>query len=80
MVFCRTGFPNASAPNNVLAPFWTDLDPTLSGDLLVATLTDGVDSWLVLEWDGVALAGSGSPVNSFQTWIGINGVEDITFA
>jgi hypothetical protein len=76
----NTSFPDASAPNNVLAPFWTDLDPTLAGALRVATLTDGVNNWVVFDWAGVALAGLATDTVSFEVWIGINGVEDITFA
>ena len=46
-------FTNPAAPNNVLAPFWTDLDLTSArgGASRVATLTDGVSTWLVVDWD-----------------------------
>jgi len=74
----NTALPGASAPRNILAPFWTDLDFSLGGTFRIGTLTDGVDTWLVSDWDGVH--GFGSPeAYSFQVWIGINGVEDITF-
>jgi hypothetical protein len=45
--------PNPAAPNDVLAPFWTDLDLTSArgGASRVATLTDGVSTWLVVDWD-----------------------------
>ena len=29
--FINQNFPNATPPNNVLAPFWTDLDPSRRG-------------------------------------------------
>jgi hypothetical protein len=64
-------------PNNVLAPFWTDLDGTGTPGLYVGTLTDGIDSWLVVEWR-VNAYGTTS-LKTFQTWIGLNGTEDITF-
>jgi hypothetical protein len=72
-------FPNATAPNNVLAPFWTDLDPTAGGGIYIGTLTDGVNTWLVVDWANVPLAGLPLSLNSFELWIGVNGVEDISF-
>ena len=47
------------------------------GALRVAALTDGTNSWVVLDWEAVREF-SAARVNSFQIWIGINGVEDIT--
>ena len=41
--------PNPARPNNVLAPFWTDLDGTGAPGIL-AVLTDGVSDWIVVEW------------------------------
>jgi hypothetical protein len=70
--------PDPAGPNNVLAPYWTDLDPTAGGGLRAATLTDGVNTWIVLEWSGVPEATDGA-VTNVQVWIGVNGVEDITF-
>ena len=71
-------FPDPAGPNNVLAPFWTDLDPTAGGALRIGNLTDGVRTWMVTDWQDVPLAGT-AILNSFQIWIGINGVEDIYF-
>ncbi len=42
--------PNAAAPNNVLAPFWTDLNPAAAGGVRVGILSDGADSWIVVDW------------------------------
>jgi hypothetical protein len=70
--------PNAAPPNKMLAPFWTDLDGTGAPGIFVATLTDGVDTWLVVEYR-VNVFGTSS-LRTFQTWIGVNGVEDITYA
>jgi hypothetical protein len=71
--------PDSTAPNNVLAPFWTDLDPSAGGALRIGVLTDGVDSWIVADWENVPNRSDNSILNSFQVWIGINGVEDIAF-
>jgi hypothetical protein len=70
--------PDPERPNNVLAPFWTDLNPEFGGDLRAAYLGDGVNTWLVLDWEEVRTYGD-VEFNSFQIWIGVNGVEDISF-
>ncbi|WP_341359834.1 S8 family serine peptidase [Georgenia sp. M64] len=69
--------PDPAPPNNVLAPFWTDLDGTGAPGIYAGTLTDGVNTWLVIEHQ-VNVWGT-TDLRSFQTWIGVNGVEDISF-
>lgn len=76
--FINQVLPNEQRPNNVLAPFWTDLNPASGGHLRVGTLTDGVSTWLVLDWDAVREY-STTTTASFQIWIGLNGTEDITY-
>jgi subtilisin family serine protease len=70
--------PDPSRPNNVLAPFWTDLNGTGTEGIFVAVLADGPDAWIVVEWR-VNVFGT-TDERRFQTWIGINGVQDITYA
>lgn len=70
--------PNPQPPNNVLAPFWTDLNPAAGGIIRGAILRSGSDRWLVIEWDQVANF-TDNKLNSFQLWIGLNGVEDISY-
>ncbi|MEV7007559.1 S8 family serine peptidase [Streptosporangium sp. NPDC051022] len=69
--------PDPSPPNNVLAPYWTDLDGTGAPGVYVGTLTDGVNRWLVVEWRLNLYNTSDTKV--FQQWIGLNGEEDITY-
>lgn len=80
--FVNQDLPNTEQPNNVLAPFWTDLNPGAAGAVRIGTLTDGSDTWIVVDWEAVKEF-STAAVNSFQVWIGINGDthpgEDITF-
>ena len=74
--------PDSAIPNNVLAPFWTDLDPEAGGKLLFDVLVDRItgDAWLVLGWEAVQESSTTPPAtDSFQIWIGLNGVEDITY-
>jgi subtilisin family serine protease len=77
--FDPPGIPNPARPNNVLAPFWTDLNGEGAAGIRVVTLTDGVNSWLVVEWE---LNPFGTVANEqlFQVWLGISGFEDISFA
>ena len=70
--------PNAAPPNNMLAPFWTDLDGAGAEGVFAATLTDGVDSWLVVEYRVNVFGPNSGRV--FQVWIGITGSQDITYA
>jgi hypothetical protein len=77
-------FPDPTRPNNVLAPFWTNLNPAAAGALRIGTLTDGSDSWIVLDWEGVREFSTAGNLHSFQVWIGLNSDanpgEDISFA
>lgn len=72
--------PGASPapPNNVLAPFWTDLDGTGADGIFAGTLTDGVNTWIVIEYR-VNVFGT-SDLRTFQVWLGVDGVQDITYA
>ena len=77
--FLNQNMPNPTRPNNVLAPYWTDLNPPAGGALRIATLTNGVNTWIVMDWEGVREF-SLPRLNSFQIWIRIGTVEDISFA
>ncbi|GIH28791.1 peptidase S8 [Acrocarpospora phusangensis] len=76
--FIPQSLPDAARPNGVMAPFWTDLDGTGAPGVFATTLTDGVDDWIVVEWR-LNLFGTSSQ-RVFQQWIGVNGVEDVTYA
>lgn len=79
----NTDFPDTARPNNVLAPFWTDLNPDLGGTVWIELLTDGFDSWTVVEWEAVPNASNPAQKNTAQVWIGwntdTNPAEDISF-
>lgn len=77
--FLAADFPNTTAPNNVLAPYWSDLEGAAKPGLAVGLLTDGVNSWLVAQWE-VQVFGQANEPRSFQLWIGLNGTEDITYS
>ncbi|HEU4571981.1 MAG TPA: hypothetical protein VFR93_04795, partial [Candidatus Limnocylindrales bacterium] len=81
--FESPGIPNASRPNNVLAPFWADLDggagavPGAGYRITVLTAGPGA-SWIVVQWDEPVF-GNPTIKESFQVWLGINGTEDISY-
>jgi hypothetical protein len=54
--FAPQTFPNPARPNNVVAPFWNDLNTTgggAAGTIRVNVLGDGTDNWLVVDFAGV---------------------------
>ena len=69
--------PNTSEPNNVLAPFWTDLDllgtdagDDGAGNLYAALLNNG--SLLVIEWANAQLWNISETSFNFQIWYNYN--------
>ena len=72
--------PSPNRPNNMVAPFWTDLDGTDSDGIFAADLTDSGtgDSWTVVEFR-MNVFGT-TDLRTFQVWIGHNGVQDIEIA
>ena len=77
-------FPNATRPNDVIAPFWTDLNPSAAGAVRIGTLTDGSDTWIVVDWQGVREFSTAGNLHSFEVWIGVAGDanpgEDVSIA
>ncbi|HEY5643966.1 MAG TPA: S8 family serine peptidase [Woeseiaceae bacterium] len=61
--------PDATPPNNLLAPFWTDLNLTSTGNWYLAVLSDGVNDYLIAEWENVPLFSDPTASHSFQVWI-----------
>ncbi|WP_433443772.1 S8 family serine peptidase [Nonomuraea sp. CA-141351] len=78
IVFLPQSLPDPARPNNVLASYWTDLDGTGAPGILATVLTDGVNRWVVVEWQ-VNIFGT-TDTKVFQQWIGVNGAEDISYA
>ena len=70
--FNNQNLPDATAPNNILAPFWRDLNLNAGGNMYSGTLSAGPFSWTIYEWEAVPHFGSSNSV-SMQVWIGVNG-------
>lgn len=79
VVYEPPGIPDPALPNNVLAPFWTDLDGSSAPGVRAVVLGDGVNSWVVFEWE-LNPWGTVDNEQVFQVWIGLDGVEDVSFA
>ncbi|MDD5369400.1 MAG: hypothetical protein PHQ40_09955, partial [Anaerolineaceae bacterium] len=75
--------PDATPPNNVLAPFWTDLDPGTGGTVSIGVLMDGTNRWIVVDYNQVKEFSS-AKTDTFEVWIGLNSNtpsgQDISFA
>lgn len=77
--------PNADAPNDTLAAFWTDLHPAGTDGQGAGNLYAGYLSfpsgrvYLVIEWNDVIAKGS-TARHTFQIWLQVGAqVEDVTF-
>lgn len=63
--------PNVSLPNNILAPFWSDLNLAAGGNWYVAVLDAGPQEFTVYEWENVPFFGDPTP-STFQVWVETN--------
>jgi subtilisin family serine protease len=73
-------FPNAARPNNVLAPFWTDLHPGTGGAVRIGVLQASPTlRWIVVDWEAVDTFGVPTSASSFQVWIQIGATEGLWF-
>ena len=76
-------FPNPARPNNVIAPFWTDLNTTggsgTNNVILVNVLSDGVNSWIVVDFEAVKNF-SNSTTHTGEIWIQVGGTEQLTIS
>jgi hypothetical protein len=72
-------FPNPARPNNVMAPYWTDLNPGTGGAVRIGTLSDGVTQWLIVDWEAVDTFGVPASASSFQVWIQLGATEGLWF-
>ena len=75
------GGASPAAPNNLLAPFWTDLDGGEAAGIRAISLQAGTDVWTVIQWD-VTVFGT-KDLRRFQVWIGASDdgddTQDISF-
>jgi Subtilase family/PA domain len=65
--FQTQSFPNPVRPNNVVAPFWTDLNPSFGGNIYVAQLGDGTNDWVVVDFEAVRNYDT-ADTHTFEIW------------
>ena len=70
--------PDPAQPNNLLAPWWRDLNLTDAGDWYLDTLSDGTNTYTVFEWNAVPIFGNTAITATFQIWIQ-DGTDSIWF-
>jgi hypothetical protein len=79
--FTSQHFPNPARPNNVVSPFWTDLDPAAptgsgcahgGGGIYVATVGDGSHNWLVVDFEAVSNCDT-ADTHTFEIWFQLPG-------
>jgi subtilisin family serine protease len=61
-------FPDPARPNNVIAPFWTDLNPSAGGTIRIDALTNGTYAWLVVDYEAVPNF-SDSTTHTGEIWL-----------
>jgi hypothetical protein len=78
--FTPQTFPDAAKPNGVLAAYWTDLNGDGAPGISVGTLSDGVNTWIVVQWE-THLYGdhTAAGVRAMQVWIGTGAAQDISY-
>ncbi|MBN1370724.1 MAG: S8 family serine peptidase [Anaerolineaceae bacterium] len=70
--------PAAGAPNNVIAPMWTDLNLDDGGDWFVAFVSDSTYYYTVFQWTSVPHYDSSTDLYTFQVWI-VEDTDEIYF-
>ena len=64
--------PSSTPPNNIIAPLWTDLNMGVDGDgaeMYAGVLGDGVNNFIIFEWNSIPLFGDADTAFSFQIWV-----------
>ncbi len=79
VTFVPQPIPSSTRPNNIIAPFWTDLNPAEGGAVRIGVLGDGTTSWLIVDYEKVRTYGS-TEESSFQVWLQLGATEGVTIA
>ena len=70
--FANQNLPDTSPPNNLMSPFWTDLNMGADGDgaeWYLGVLNAGDDQFTVYEWNNIPPFGDDTTRFSFQIWV-----------
>lgn len=61
--------PDTDPPNNLLAPWWTDLDLCAGGNIYFGIVSDATRTWTVFEWEDVPRFNDPASSFTFQVWL-----------
>jgi len=76
--FDNQNLPDPTTPNNIIAPFWRDLNLDQGGNMYIAVLgLPSGEQWTVYEWENVPhfddAPSAATPTVTMQVWIGSDG-------
>ena len=76
--FANQNLPDPTTPNNIIAPFWRDLNLDQGGNMYLAVLgLPTGEEWTVYEWENVPhfddAPSTATPTVTMQVWIGTDG-------
>lgn len=69
--YSNQGIPTASDPNNLIAPFWEDLNPNSTGSIY--HYSDVANGRFIAQWQGVPRYGNSSALETFQAILHADG-------
>jgi subtilisin family serine protease len=65
--FVNADMPNETAPNNIVCPYWDDLNPAVGGQIRFGVLGEAPNRVAVASWEGVPHFASATTTFSFQS-------------
>ena len=77
LIFLNRDMPDPTAPNDIIAPLWDDLDPSAGGSIYIGTVGTAPNRIFVVSWVDVPHWAT-STTYSFQALL-YEGSNDITF-
>jgi hypothetical protein len=67
--FANQNLPDPTVPNNLMAPWWTDLNLCEGGNWYMGRLGGGGNIYTIFEWENVPRFGNLDERATFQIWI-----------
>jgi hypothetical protein len=69
--YTNQGIPTAAEPNNLVAPFWDDLNPNNGGEIY--TWQDPANGRFIVQWDAVPRYSNANALQTFQAILHADG-------
>jgi uncharacterized repeat protein (TIGR01451 family) len=75
--FNNQNLPDPASPNDIIAPFWRDLNMNQGGNMYIVVLNGGGGfQWTVYEWEQIPHFGPGTDTVTMQVWMANNTSPD----